>query len=438
MQISDLIQHLEVLKYAFDRVLGMAQAMADSPTHARAQDGPPFYSPNSSPDVKKAPPESGAIEVSQLNKPISADSCSFYEEGEDNYMQRKLKHGEGFFVQRTIQRKKGGVYKYYYGCTRINGVKHHLTAKTQEEIIRKIKFERMQYLMLGMPPKPKRDPNDITLETWYKKYFKTYRESEKFKEKTKTTYCRQARRIMDALGSVKIKRLTELDIKNFLNTVSEGQRDKFYDIINAILKKAVANRIIDFNPCAALKRPRYKQLKFRAYQLEEQNYMLEHVEPPFNEVFYILCCTGLRIGEFLALTKDDIFENYVLVNKNKDSAGNIIPSTKTGESRRVTILPGLFDYMPADLIATFRYNVVSNACRSVYKKFGNVNLHGARHTFASMAHFVGIDDKKIQRELGHTTLAMTTDVYTDIIDNGAGGRILEYFKRLSEVLKNRF
>lgn len=433
MQNSDLIKHLEAIKYALDRVIGMAQAMADGQSHARAQDGPSFNMSQPSPDIKKAPPNSGAIEDLQL-KTKNVDSSLF---GED-YMQRKLKHGEGYFRQITIQRKKGTTYKYYYGCTRINGEKHHLFAKTQEEIIRKIKLERMQYLMLGMPPKPKRDPNDVTFEAWYKKYYKTYRESEQFKQKTKTTYLRQARRIMDALGNVKIKKLSELDIKNFLNTVSEGQRDKFYDIINAILKKAVANRIIDFNPCAALKRPHYKQLKFRAYQLEEQNAMLERVPAPFNEVFYILCCTGLRIGEFLALTKDDIFDNYIIVNKNKDASGNVIPSTKTGENRKVTILPGLFDNMPASLIETFSYNVVSKACRAVYKKFGNVNLHGARHTYASMAHFVGIDDKKIQRELGHSTLAMTTDIYTDIIDNGEGGKVLDYFKRLANVMKNRF
>lgn len=433
MQISDLIEHVKTVQLALERLIGAMQFMADSQSHARAQDGPPFYN-HSSPDNKNAPPFSGAIpEALQLNK--IADNSPL---GED-YMQRKLKHGEGFFRLREVPRKKGGVYRYYYGCTTINGVKHHLQAKTQEEIIRKIKLERLQYLVYGAPPKKKKDPNEgLTLEKWYKKYYATYRESEQFKEKTKTTYHRQARRIMDALGKVSLKKLSELDIKNFLNTISEGQRDKFYDIINAILKKAVSNRLIDYNPCAGLKRPRYRQLKFRAYQLEEQNVMLENVAPPYNEVFYILCCTGLRIGEFLALTKDDIFETHLNVSKNKDAMGRIIPSTKTGESRTVTILPGLFDNMPTELIESMSYNVVSKACREVYKKFGNVNLHGARHTFASMAHFVGIDDKKIQRELGHSSLAMTTDVYTDIIDNGAGGRILEYHKRLAEVLRNRF
>ncbi len=432
MQISDFITHLEAIKYALDRLIGAMQATADTHGRASASEPSPFFS---TPTTEKPSPNSeGKSEDLQLNKGKVADSS----ESMEDYMQRKLRHGEGYFLLKTVQRKKGSIYKYYYGCTTINGVKHHLTAHTQEEIIKKIKLERLQYLTLGLPPKPKKDPNDVTFEAWYKKFFKTYRESEQFKEKTKTTYYRQARRIMDALGAIKIKKLSELDIKNFLNTVSEGQQAKFYDIINNILKKAVANRLIDFNPCSTLKRPRYKQLKFRAYQLKEQNVMLENVEEPFNEVFYILCCTGLRIGEFLALTEEDIFEDYIVVNKNKDAYGRIIPSTKTGEERRVTILPGLFDKMPVRLIETFTYNVVSKACRDVYKKFGNVNLHGARHTYASMAHFVGIDDKKIQRELGHSTLAVTTDIYTDIIDNGEGGRILEYFKRLADVLKNRF
>ena len=77
MQISDLIQHLEAITLALNRVIGMAQAMADGHAQARAGDSPHFYSSDPSPDIKKAPPGRGAnLEALQLNSSINADDSA--------------------------------------------------------------------------------------------------------------------------------------------------------------------------------------------------------------------------------------------------------------------------------------------------------------------------------------------------------------------------
>lgn len=70
-----------------------------------------------------------------------------------------------------------------------------------------------------------------------------------------------------------------------------------------------------------------------------------------------------------------------------------------------------------------------------YKQFDNINLHSTRHTYASLAHYVGIDEKVIQKQLGHKTLAMTQDTYTDLLLDG-NSVIKEYFLRLEQMIMN--
>jgi hypothetical protein len=44
-----------------------------------------------------------------------------------------------------------------------------------------------------------------------------------------------------------------------------------------------------------------------------------------------------------------------------------------------------------------------------------VRLHDLRHGAASLAHSAGVDIKAIQDQLGHSTIALTADVYTSVL-----------------------
>jgi integrase-like protein len=44
-----------------------------------------------------------------------------------------------------------------------------------------------------------------------------------------------------------------------------------------------------------------------------------------------------------------------------------------------------------------------------------VRLHDLRHGAASLAHSAGVDIKTIQDQLGHSTIALTADVYTSVL-----------------------
>ena len=49
--------------------------------------------------------------------------------------------------------------------------------------------------------------------------------------------------------------------------------------------------------------------------------------------------------------------------------------------------------------------------------FPRITIHDLRHTAASLAVAAGANVKAVQRMLGHTSAAMTLDVYADLFDD---------------------
>jgi integrase len=53
--------------------------------------------------------------------------------------------------------------------------------------------------------------------------------------------------------------------------------------------------------------------------------------------------------------------------------------------------------------------------------FPRVTAHALRHTAASLAISAGANVKAVQRMLGHSSAAMTLDVYADLFDDDLSG-----------------
>jgi integrase len=48
----------------------------------------------------------------------------------------------------------------------------------------------------------------------------------------------------------------------------------------------------------------------------------------------------------------------------------------------------------------------------------------------SVLYYIGVRDKQIQEWAGHSTLEMTTDIYTHLLAKSEGSPILAYLKEL--------
>lgn len=154
-----------------------------------------------------------------------------------------------------------------------------------------------------------------------------------------------------------------------------------------------------------------------------------------------LLLSGLRIGEAVALEKEDIdFEEHVLrVSKNYDPNNGVVTTPKTLTSfREVYMQPDLetatrslllctkiegmeFGHRSNLLIANqkgehmnyYTYNkyLKENALKNIGR---SITTHTLRHTHASLLLAKGIDVDTISRRLGHEDSQITKEIYLHI------------------------
>lgn len=143
-------------------------------------------------------------------------------------------------------------------------------------------------------------------------------------------------------------------------------------------------------------------------------------------MFAFLLQTGLRIGEALALTHEDIDREKKTVSVNKDVvfiAGKRIEqdTPKSAAGVRSVPIPGEALTLISKANGTeksvfsFTYDYVRSALRRISLSLGfNVSAHILRHTYATRLEEAGVSPKVKQYLLGHSTSRITQDVYTHI------------------------
>ena len=169
--------------------------------------------------------------------------------------------------------------------------------------------------------------------------------------------------------------------------------------------------------------------------------IIEAAKEPFKTLFAVAWSTGLRAGEILALTLDDLDFNHktVRVNKSIDDATREVRSPKT--SRSVALLPmpssleaKLRDYIqchwkPNSAQVLFpnrkgtrprsRDNVVRVGLKPVLRRLGipgiNAGLHAFRHGLATELAEASVPLTVLQNQLRHADVKTTLRVYAHAI-----------------------
>ena len=254
-----------------------------------------------------------------------------------------------------------------------------------------------------------------------------------------------------------------LTLTNYSNsTISKVKRliSKAFDI-------AITQNIITTNPFKVddliikVKSNKINK-KIEALTLEEQNLFLNelsHTDDKYKNIFYIALYTGMRIGEILALKKEDIdLKNKIIkvnktITRDKNNKPILGKTTKTYSSLRdVPIIKPLFPIL-SDLISgvdnyLFLYNnsfispniinmhfkklcknanikVFINPNKSIYHnneikkvnlKTSSVNTHMLRHTFATRCIESGMNALVLSKLLGHKKIEITLNVYTSVFN----------------------
>lgn len=260
------------------------------------------------------------------------------------------------------------------------------------------------------------------------------------------------------IANIQLKSLTSLDIQeHYKKLVSEGVSKSTIKILSNIVHPCVRyafsqNKILtDFSRSIIIPDAKDKltgtRRASRALLPDEEQALLKACNGDKWELLIITALnSGLRAGELMALTWNDIDldKRLLSVNKtyNSKSKGTPITSPKTKSSIRKVPLPSFLipllkkrrveqieeklkagsKYTDNNLVfcnAFGRYlasTTIINALKGYAKEIGidSLNMHDFRDTYATKLYYETRDLKMIQTLLGHSNISTTADIYTKV------------------------
>lgn len=261
------------------------------------------------------------------------------------------------------------------------------------------------------------------------------------------------------LGDMKIQKVTYREIQLFYNSItnlSNSYIEKINILLNLIFNESLKRDYIYKNPMINVIVPKSEKetKEVDAFSIDEQKQLINAIQDDkYKNIYTIAMFSGMRIGEILALTPDDIdFENdeiHITRSLTRDKNSNVIlgKSTKTYNSKRNIPITSLFKTEledaiknmqpnPYNLIFTTRNQTLFSAANincffkrlctknkikleknSKGKLESKVNMHMLRHTYATRCIESGMPAHILQKLLGHKNVSTTINTYTTIFDN---------------------
>jgi len=257
-----------------------------------------------------------------------------------------------------------------------------------------------------------------------------------------------------SIGNKKIQDITKKDIQEFLNSIkdlSDSYIKKIYEQFVQAYQRAEIKKYISYNPMKEVIKPKSeKETKIvEALDLNTQklftNYLnsVDIKEQPFKNIFLIQLYMGLRIGEVLALSSEniDLGNNLLYVKRtltnDKEFAIILGNKTKTYSGNRTLPIPNFLrqifkeqlEYANENLhnlIFTknnsyIRTSAINKELKRIFKEElniqnKNISSHYLRHTYGTRCIEAGMTAVVLQRLMGHKDVTVTLNTYTSVFN----------------------
>ena len=366
-------------------------------------------------------------------------------------MKKKRRRGNGEGTIFEDKKNKRWIGQYISGIAEDGkAIRKSVYGKTQKEVVNKL--NEVKYQM----------NNDIYVEKNGIKLVKIMEDIREEKLASNTISGGQYARLKwtinkiknSKLGEMKIQDVTKNDIQEFLNSIkdlSDSYIKKLYEQFVQAYRRAEIKKYITYNPMYEVIKPKSdKQTKVvEALDINVQKSFTEYLNKasienePYKNIFLIQMYMGLRIGEVLALSTENIdLENKLLYVKrtltnDKEFAIILGNKTKTYAGNRTLPIPDflvpIFEEQLKysnenlyNLIFTtndnyIRTSEINKELKRIFEEeletsSKNISTHCLRHTYGTRCIEAGMTAVVLQRLMGHKDVTVTLNTYTSVFN----------------------
>lgn len=324
------------------------------------------------------------------------------------------------------------------------GISYSVSGQSVREVSQKLSEAKFR-VMHGVDVRKE----DVTVASWAETWLKTYKQP----SVRASTYYRVERiitmRILPVIGRYRIADVRPEHIQQMLNAwaaegLSRGTVSNYRASCLDMFGQVVKNGLIERNPVESTVPPRSQEPGERVVLTHEQKATFLH----YAESSWLFCLfdlalrTGMRVGELTALRTSDIDWTKGVIHVRRTMAyvgkGYEEHDTKTKAGMRdIPITPGIEQTIRAQLrrpVASINgllfsgpsgrpvtAKTVSREIRRIIKsaradghQLPEFSSHTFRHTFATHAVEAGMSLQDLKGILGHSSLAMTADLYAHV------------------------
>ena len=361
--------------------------------------------------------------------------------GEGNI--RKRKDGKWLVTFPTGLYKDNGKREYVY--------KYTDTQAEAREVLDNLKAETA----MGVSQSKAAVKTGEWMETWIEKH-----KAPKLAPATLTSYRNNFRlHINPYIGNIPLKELSTYHIQRCLDAIG-GSCSTFvknYNVIHGALEKAVELGMLVRNPCKGVTFPEDDKEDMRVLSKDEQQRFIKKLDDEYyRPMLLTYLYTGLRMGECIPLTWEDIDlqkksirvckKAIICHDYSKHEAKQVVQNfCKTKSSKRkVVITSGLVEVLKAHkeemmkrveqagetwsesnlVFPNTKGNMVycRNLQSTLEKIFARAGIEGAtmhtlRHTYATRCFEAGVDIKAISEQLGHANVKTTYNIYVHLLED---------------------